>query len=145
MSGISIDADMRGLLNSLKNEVNKVTEEIDMEIGAHAELMATSAKNMAPVNKDTGKGGRLRSSISVKREQFLTYDLVVQANYAAYVEFGTGKYAANYVPSLDEEWQKLALTFKKSGMGRMPARPYLYPSVMAYMPSLINTIKKLVK
>jgi hypothetical protein len=42
----------------------------------------------------------------------------VNANYAAYVEFGTGKYAAEYVPSLPTTWQDFAAKYKgQSGGG----------------------------
>lgn len=47
---------------------------------------------------------------------------------AAYYEFGTGKYAAVYVPSLPPGWQSLARTFYKTGDGRLKEHPYLYPA-----------------
>jgi len=130
------DKQLRSILNDLKDTVDEKTAEIDAEIAAHGELMATSAKNLAPVDS-----GRMRASISLKKEQFLSYNLVAQTNYAAYLEFGTGQYAASYVPSLDEEWQALAKQFYKNGQGRIPARPFMVPSIEAYTPPLVKRIK----
>lgn len=140
--GIYIDINERGLkefFKTLKNELSERTALIDQELAAHGELMATSAKMIAPV--DTG---RLRNSISLKKENFLSYQLVAQTDYAAYIEFGTGKYAANYVPSLDEEWQKIAIQFKKGPGSNIPAVGYMNKSVEAYTPSLIKSIQQIV-
>lgn len=129
------------MLNAIKKDVNEKTALIDAEIGAYGELMATSAKNkVASASIDTG---RLANSISLKKEQFLSYNLVAQTDYAAYVEFGTGRFAASYVPSLEEEWQKIALSFKKSGNGRLPSRPYMRPSILAYQKPLKEAIIKI--
>lgn len=141
---ISIDTSdniFREMLNTLKKDVNKKTALIDQEIAAHGELMATSAKNIVAGNAiDTG---RLASSISLKKEQFLSYNLVAQTDYAAYVEFGTGKYAAEYVPSLEKEWQDIAIKFKRKKIRNYPARPYMRPSIMAYQKPLKEKIIKI--
>jgi hypothetical protein len=137
------DANFREVLNSFKNEVSKRTALIDAEIAAHGELMSTSAKQLAPF--DTS---RLRGSISLKKEGFLQYQLVAQTDYAAYQEFGTGKYAASYVPSLDEEWQKIAKQFQKSkdpSLQGVPPTGFMNRSVKAYTPSLIKAINKVLK
>lgn len=144
--GITLEINEKGLkdlFNSFKGEVSKRTALIDQEIAAHGELMATSAKGIAPV--DTG---RLRNSISLKKEAFLSYELVAQTNYAAYLEFGTGKYAATYVPSLDEEWQTIAKQFQKSkdpNFNGITATGFFYKSVKAYTPSLVKAINKILK
>jgi len=131
------DSRFREMLNEYKKTVNEVSAMMDQEIAAYGELMATSAKNMAPV--DTG---RLRASISLKKEQFLSYELVAQANYAAYVEFGTGKYFI----SNGEPWDGVASKFKGKGIKQVNllARPYMRPSILAYMPSLIKAIENLI-
>ena len=134
------DKNFRDVLNSFKDEVSKRTAMIDQEIAAHGELMATSAKQLAPV--DTG---RLRGSISLKKEGFMRYQLVAQTDYAAYMEFGTGRYAASYVPTLDEEWQKIAAQFKRGLGSNVPPFGYMNRSVKAYMPSLIKAINKVLK
>ncbi len=131
------DSRFREMLNEYKKTVNEVSAMMDQEIASYGELMATSAKNMAPV--DTG---RLRSSISLKKEQFLSYELVAQTNYAAYVEFGTGKYFI----SNGEPWDGIASKYKGRGIKEVNllARPYMRPSIMAYMPSLTKAIYNLI-
>jgi len=110
------DSRFKEMLNEYKKTVNEVSAMMDQEIAAHGELMATSAKNMVPV-----KDGRLKNSISLKKEQFLSYELVAQANYAAYVEFGTGKYFI----SNGEPWDSVASKFKGKGIKQVNllARP----------------------
>lgn len=134
------DKNFRDVLNSFKDEVSKRTAMIDQEIAAHGELMATSAKQLAPF-----KFGRLRGSISLKKEGFMRYQLVAQTDYAAYMEFGTGRYAASYVPTLDEEWQKIAAQFKRGPGSNVPPFGYMNRSVKAYLPSLIKAINKVLK
>jgi hypothetical protein len=134
------DKNFRDVLNSFKDEVSKRTAMIDQEIAAHGELMATSAKQLAPF-----KYSRLRNSISLKKEGFMRYQLVAQTDYAAYMEFGTGRYAASYVPTLDEEWQKIAAQFKRGPGSNVPPFGYMNRSVKAYMPSLIKAINKVLK
>ena len=140
MSGFNLninDARFREMLNEYKKTVNEVSAMMDAEIAAHGELMATSAKNKCVV--DTG---RLRNSISLKKEQFLSYELVAQANYAAYVEFGTGK---GFVPN-GEPWDGVASKFKGKGIKEVNllARPYMRPSILAYMPSLTKSIENII-
>ncbi|WP_434127591.1 HK97 gp10 family phage protein, partial [Enterococcus faecium] len=60
------------------------------------------AKKLAPVNE-----GLLKSSIE-REGTALTQSILVRANYAAFVEFGTRKFAAEYVNTLPLEWQQLA-------------------------------------
>jgi len=49
---------------------------------------------------------------------------------AAYLEFGTGRYAARYVPGLPVEFRRLAMTFYVNGKGRMKEHPYLIPAYL---------------
>jgi hypothetical protein len=140
VSGFNVninEARFSDMLNQYKNTVNEISAMMDQEIAAHGELMATNAKNICKV--DTG---RLRSSISLKKQQFMSYELVAQTDYAAYVEFGTGKYFI----SNGEPWDGVASKFKGKGLKEVNLlpRPYMRPSILAYMPSLIKTIEELI-
>lgn len=99
------------------------TKESLVKYGAKVER---DAKRLCPV--DTGN---LRAGIQTKYDNLgdLEIDVTAQANYAAYVEFGTGPYAARQVGQYDEEWQNFAAQFKTGNAGRMPAQPFLYPAV----------------
>lgn len=140
--GINIqvsDAAFQRLLNRYKEKVNGTAALLDRELAATGELMATSAKNMVAV--DTG---RLRNSISLKKDQFLSYYLVAQTNYAAYVEFGTG---TGFIPPETSEWNKLASQFKGRGIKQvnLPARPYMRPSILAYYPKFKEEAIKIIR
>ena len=69
------------------------------------------AKRDAPANE-----GMLRNSIS-GTVTGLQAKIVVTANYAAYLEFGTRKFAAKYVATLPQDWQSYAATFRGKGGG----------------------------
>jgi phage gpG-like protein len=140
--GINIqvsDAAFQRLLNRYKEKVNGTAALLDRELAATGELMATSAKNLVAV--DTG---RLRNSISLKKDQFLSYYLVAQTNYAAYVEFGTG---TGFIPPETSEWSTLASKFKGKGIKQvnLPARPYMRPSILAYYPKFKEEAIKIIR
>lgn len=66
----------------------------------------------------------------------------VNAPYAAYVEFGTGSFAAEYVASLPPEWQAEARRFFVNGKGRGMAHPYFYPAIQQHQNDLEGEIEK---
>ena len=135
------------IFDKLKADLNKYSEDlvkqIDAEIFASAEEMATRAKQKAPV--DTG---RLRTSIKVEKDpnSKLAYDLVANVRYAAYVEFGTGPEAKEYTATLDSEWKEYAESFKTNRPGgHTPAQPFFYPSVREVFPQMVKRIEDLIK
>jgi len=75
--------------------------------------IVNAAKRKAPVNE-----GALRNSISHKPEG-TNIEIVVNAKYAAFIEFGTKKYAAKYVATLPQNWQEYAATFKGKKEGNI--------------------------
>lgn len=86
--------------------------------------------------------GRLKGSI-FQQPGRLSSTVGASADYAAYVEFGTGRFAAAYVPQLPPEWQALALTFYVNGKGRLPAHPFLYPAFNKAKDKLLEDIKNI--
>jgi hypothetical protein len=133
------DKAFNNILKKYKGKVDDVAYMMDVELGAHGELMARNAKNIVPV--DTGL---LKGSISLKKDQFLIYQLVAQKKYAAYVEFGTGQgfELPEYV-----EWQELAAKYKGKGARQvnLPARPYMRPSILAYWPKFKERVIQILK
>lgn len=93
---------------------------IQMELNAWADNVATEAKkNVAQNSSDEGN---LLRSIAPRYARMTqgkgTASVVASASYAAYIEFGTRKFAAAYVPSLPDYWQDIASKAKgKSGEG----------------------------
>jgi len=118
---------------------DEIKAKVDFAIGVNTEAMASEAKQRAPV--DTG---RLRSSISSNKVKDYLYELVAQVDYAPYLEFGTGNFAATYVKSIEPEWEQLAAQFIKTGNGTIKERPYLYPSYKRILPILYKDLEQIV-
>lgn len=95
-------------LKQLQDSLNidKLTEKIDYELEKGIRKIEGRAKQLAPTDM-----GYLTGSISVNSQK-LNKELTVNVGYAAFIEFGTGKYAAQYVASLPEDWRTFAATFK---------------------------------
>jgi hypothetical protein len=82
---------------------------ITNEFKIFGQNVANDAKRNAPVDE-----GRLREMIF--SEAFpMEVSIIAGVDYAAYVEFGTKAFAAEYVASLPQDWQTYAATFKGGG------------------------------
>ena len=90
----------------------KTINKIDKVLSGNALECATTAKRLAPTDE-----GTLKANISANVTTPLIKEVNVNVFYAAYVEFGTGKYAAKYVASLPPEWQEMAMKFKGKAGG----------------------------
>lgn len=104
-------------LDGLMVAVNKTVAETEAQthkaLVTFAKNVETDAKRAAPANE-----GNLRNSI-VDTVTGLQAKVTVTANYAAYLEFGTRKFAARYVATLPQDWKTYAATFKGKGGGTM--------------------------
>ena len=132
--------DFNKFITDLKKTIDKKLDEVDAELGASVETMATQAKSLASTDV---MGNSIAQGIGVIKNDKLSYTLSSSNPYSAYYEFGTGKYAATYVPNLDEEWQELARKYFKTGKGTIPERRFLYPSVKAEFPKMVKRINNI--
>jgi HK97 gp10 family phage protein len=96
-------------------------------------LRATTSGNAVDLNA-------LRGSIRVGTVTEYSAEAVVGVWYAAYVEFGTGSYAARYLSSQPSEIQAYAKTFFVNGKGTMPARPFFFPAVYKNYNELVKRL-----
>ena len=87
---------------------------VQAELNAWADDTASNAKSLVSANS-SDEGALLRSISPIYGNG--TAKVVATAKYAAYIEFGTRKYAAAYVSSLPADWQTYAATFKGSTGG----------------------------
>lgn len=129
-------------LSGVQSNYDKIIAEIDHEMNASVELMATNAKLAFELDLP-----EIRNSIRAKKNSFLNYSLIAgtkNSDLAAYIEFGTGKYF-NLYPGKEKEWQKLAKNYYKNGKGVTRPHPYLYPSFTSGLVSLISNIKQVIK
>ena len=108
INGIQIKG-LDKILSRLKDAEEDIILEVDAELGAASAEMELLAKNAAPVNL-----GFLRNNISSSRLGDLAYEFVSQADYSAYVEFGTKTYVK--VPKGLESY---ASQFRGKGKGNL--------------------------
>lgn len=114
--------DVRGLdgvmkqVNNLAKEVKiKASEVLNEFVGDVSE----NAKQLVASNS-SDEGILLRSiTPEYSTPQKLSAAVNVTADYGAFIEFGTRKYAAQYVATLPPDWKTYAAQFKGKGGGTM--------------------------
>lgn len=92
----------------------ETADEVNGELDAFGQAVVKDAKGLVSANS-SDEGGLLRSIDSSVGS--LNVTITARQNYAAYIEFGTRKFAASYVSSLPADWQTFAATFKGRGEG----------------------------
>jgi len=111
-----LNIELQGLDNALKAMKGlsaKALVDVKDEMNAFGQKVVLDAKQLAPTDE-----GKLKNSISYKLNG-LDLEITVAANYAAYVEFGTRRYASEQVASLPPDWKAFAAQFKGKGGGSM--------------------------
>jgi HK97 gp10 family phage protein len=118
MSSIQIQLKgLEGIISRVKNLSKEAAKEVEAEFQAFGFDTERDAKALAPTDE-----GHLRSSISsvtTMTGSKITTEIVVATDYAAYVEFGTRKFAAVYVGTLPEDWVAFAAQYRGPGGGTL--------------------------
>lgn len=125
----------------LDKTVDKVKDQIDNEMAASTELMATIAKSIFSADAP-----EIRASIRSNKLRDFSYEIIAGRGddpMAAYIEFGTGRFFPQYIGK-EKEWQDLARQYYINGKGWMRPAPYLYPSVVSGVVSLTSNIKNII-
>lgn len=131
---IDIQGDLGARMDEIEDTVKQVVQD---ELTVFGDDTVAMAKNLAPVNFGTLR--QLIGSTPLPGE--IGVLLFANAPYSGFIEFGTGVFAAAYVPSLDPEIQAYAMTFFVNGKGRLPARPFLFPAIEIQRKALIDRLK----
>lgn len=114
---------------------------IDAEMSISAGTIAREAAQAAP-DEDNGKiRNAIKENITTPFKKYIT----VNAEDAAYIEFGTGDFAARYVPTLPDDVQRYAKTFYINGKGITKEQPYLVPAALKEFPALVLRIQKMLE
>lgn len=92
----------------------ETADEVNGELDAFGQAVVKDAKGLVSANS-SDEGGLLRSIDSSVGS--LNVTITARQNYAAYIEFGTRKFAASYISSLPSEWQAYAGTFRGDKTG----------------------------
>jgi len=134
---------MAGIIkvNGVNQTIAKLNKFAERKIVKLDKIMDQSLKSIANQAKGNAPGD-ISASIKSDRLDILDYELGSNIPYAAYIEFGTGPYARDYVPSLPKEWQDIAERKIVNRQGRNDKQPYLYPAVNAGIPEMIKKMKE---
>jgi len=119
------DTDLKQIMHAIMSGQKDLKERLRKTVEKYANSVRNEAIDRVPTDL-----GRLKTSIYVWRVTNFAMEVIAPVEYAPYIEFGTGDYAKNYLNSIaDPELSFYAMQFYKTGKGRMPAQPYLYPSL----------------
>lgn len=111
-----IKVEIKGLDATIKN-IDKLANDAKQDANAALEKFGFAVERQAKTTlqrNGTSNNGQLAASIS-HQTQGLTTAIVVAKNYAAFVEFGTKRFAAQYVSQLPPDWRAYAATFRGGG------------------------------
>jgi hypothetical protein len=112
--GFTIDT--KGFDDVIKNlDTSKFERDISDELEVFGRNVERDAKDNLAIN-GTWNLGFLAGSIYVIPGR-LKVEIGASKDYAAYIEFGTRKFAAAYVNTLPPDWKSFAAKFKGSGSG----------------------------
>lgn len=126
---------MAQALRQLQQLEDKSIQAAQKQINRTANKIVQEASSAAP--------GSLSNTINSTQTTPLGAQIIAgTSELAAYVEWGTGDYAKEYVATLSPEEQAEALTFFISGKGKGHPHPYFFPSVYKNSPELLANIEK---
>lgn len=123
-------------LRQLQNLPEKADVNIQKAIDNSARKIVSNAASNAPGSIGgmiSSESGELSAVVSVSD---------AAGDYPAFVEFGTGDFAKEYVATLPPEWQEEAMKFFVNGKGTGHPYPYFFPAVIKNTPGLIEGIEK---
>lgn len=107
---------LQAAVEALKKVQARTVEKVEKEMKYFGEHTVLEAKRRAPVDEE-----HLRNSITyevIKIDNKITVEVIVANDYAAFVEFGTKKFAARHVASLPQDWRSFAAAYRgKTGGG----------------------------
>jgi hypothetical protein len=132
-------------LNQIDNAFIQRIDKIEKEFRKSMSKIAQNAKRDAPIDVLGPHPGQLADSISWDEPGKLSYELRADVPYAAFVEFGTGKYARKQLSSREggQYWRDIAKPFQGDKDGNMPAQPFFYNNIRKELPRLRERIAKI--
>ena len=128
-------------MNALLRKIAKANAEVQGKIKRANQITSLNIERQAKRNAKSVDTGRLRSAI-VPDHSGTEANVEVKVDYAQYVEFGTGAFAAEYLSTKDKDLREYAMTFFETGKGRLPARPFLFPAAEEERPKHIERMRK---
>ena len=133
---------VRTVERALEKYGKEAEESITAVLLQNAQRIAANAQSRAP--RDTGKLERsIRSGIA-KQQGPLAVRVYSSVFYAPYQEFGTGRGARSYVPTLPTEWQRMAQSARGVGGSTNPnitPKKFLWNAVIDNQPLIISSLR----
>jgi HK97 gp10 family phage protein len=109
--GFTVTINVKEAVGNIRKVGVEARRIVNNELEGLARGTVADAQKNVPVNE-----GKLRSAIGFNSIPS-GFEITVNADYAAYVEFGTKRFAAQYVNSLPPDWKTFAAQFKGKGGG----------------------------
>ena len=136
-----INASFKQLDDAFIQRIDKIEKEFRKSMSK----IAQNAKRDAPIDVLGPHPGQLADSISWDEPGKLSYELRADVPYAAFVEFGTGKYARKELSTREggQYWRDIASPFQGDKDGNMKAQPFFYNNIRKELPKLMERIGKI--
>ncbi len=143
-------------IGAVKSNLTRIHAKLDKQVdaalqGAGLRTVAVAKALLQPYGEDSREIAveiasvrqSINSSFDPAKKEVMVYAGNAGTDHmAAYLEFGTGKYAAQYVPTLNSaELAKLAMQFYKNGKGTLREHPFLIPAYRQEGKRLIGKLK----
>jgi hypothetical protein len=144
-------------LNAIRNFQEVIQEDVKDSVEKWTLIILREAINNAPGAGDLVATQHGTQKIETGVNQYISSELVnngftgrvfLEAGaslMAIYLEFGTGKSAQNYVPTLPAEWQAFAKKYYINGKGTLIKHPFLLPAFFNNQFKFLYDMQKVLK
>lgn len=127
----------KGYRNGVRSAVREIGQNIEQQAKMNAPEMIDRLINGKIVSNENGYG------YAVLVNEMPGEGLM--RNMPVYLEFGTGLYAAGYVPSLPKEWQDAARKYYINGKGTTKVHSFLFPAWNSGSSRFVEKVKEVLK
>lgn len=128
--------------NALRKSLMSLDKDVEQVIKDTLSEFMNKILNEALSNLPSGAGSvRSGYHITISDSGNLV-TIWTENEVAAWIEFGTGDYAHDYLMTQEDEVLEEAVKFYVNGDGTMPARPYLFPAYDKYKFEIAIEINK---
>src|SRR6478752_3331616 len=111
--GLYIDArQLQKGAKGFERLIKEMPDRVSDVLNSSAKKIVAVARRNAPADR-----GDVKRGIESTNTELLKKHITSRAPYSAYIEFGTGKHAAQYVSGLPGDYQTFAAQFKGGGGG----------------------------
>lgn len=118
---------------SMRTYVKKVVEEAKREAPTQITYLSEGYIRVDPTSVGSTISGSYRNGVA---------EFDVADPQGPYIEFGTGRFAAELMGQRPKEWQDLAWEYFKTGKGILMSNPYMYPAITENEHVILDELEK---